>query len=69
MSILRVLGHYLYLRDNYIIQILNYLNVSQFSYLIILLLGGVDVIETLGGHKTPVLKVVLCKFVSLTQAL
>ncbi len=25
-----------------------------------LLLGGGDVIETLGGHKTPVLKVVLC---------
>ena len=34
--------------------------VSHFSYFIILLLGGGDVIETLGGHKTPVLKVVLC---------
>ena len=34
--------------------------VSHFSYFIILLLGGGDVIETLGGHKTLVLKVVLC---------
>ena len=34
--------------------------VSHFSYFIILLLGGGDVIESLGGHKTPVLKVVLC---------
>ena len=34
--------------------------VSHFPYFIILLLGGGDVIETLGGHKTPVLKVVLC---------
>ena len=34
--------------------------VSHFSYFIILLLVGGDVIETLGGHKTPVLKVVLC---------
>ena len=60
MSILRVCGRYLYLRDNYIIYILYYLIVSHFPYFIILLLGGGDVIETLGGHKTPVLKVVLC---------
>ena len=34
--------------------------VSHFSHFIILLLGGGDVIETLGGQKTLVLKVVLC---------
>ena len=34
--------------------------VSYFPYFKILLLGGGDVMETLDGHKTPVLKVVLC---------
>ena len=47
------------MRDNYIIYILYFLIVPHFSYFIIILLGGDDVIETLGGHKPPVLKVVL----------
>ena len=33
---------------------------TNFAFQLLLLLGGGDVIETLGGHKTHVLKVVLC---------
>ena len=42
------------------IVVLKVLKPSNKIIFIILLLGGGDVIETLGGHKTPVLKVVLC---------